>query len=69
LSDFDIFHDVFSFCFVVNMTLPTIDLRIDRDALSRLDHSRLQVIATAYDSAKINNLVRFMVSLDRVMNR
>jgi predicted transcriptional regulator of viral defense system len=40
------------------------DLRIDRDALSRLDHSRLQVIATAYDSAKINNLVRYLKRLE-----
>ncbi len=34
------------------------DLRIDREALSRFDRSRLQVIATAYHSAKISNLVR-----------
>ncbi len=40
------------------------DLRIDREALSRLDHSRLQVIATAYDSAKINNLVRYLKRLE-----
>jgi len=39
------------------------DLRIDREALSRLDYSRLQVIATAYDSAKINNLVRYLKRL------
>jgi len=36
------------------------DLRIDQDTLDRLDHSRLQVIAMAYDSAKINNLVRYL---------
>jgi predicted transcriptional regulator of viral defense system len=36
------------------------DLRIDREALSRFDCSRLQVIAKAYHSAKINNLVRYL---------
>ncbi len=36
------------------------DLRIDREALTRFDCSRLQVIATAYQSAKINNLVRYL---------
>ena len=36
------------------------DLRIDREALSRFDCSRLQVIATAYHSAKISNLVRYL---------
>ncbi len=36
------------------------DLRIDWQALSRFDSSRLQVIATAYASAKINNLVRYL---------
>jgi hypothetical protein len=36
------------------------DLRIDRPALSTFDDSRLQVIATAYDSAKINTLVRYL---------
>jgi len=36
------------------------DLRIDRGALSRFDCSRLQVIATAYHSAKISNLVRYL---------
>jgi predicted transcriptional regulator of viral defense system len=40
------------------------DLRIDREALSRFDNSRLQVIATAYDSAKINNLVRYLKRLE-----
>jgi len=40
------------------------DLRIDREALSRFDYSRLQVIATAYDSAKINNLVRYLKRLE-----
>jgi hypothetical protein len=39
------------------------DLRIDREALSTFDHSRLQVIATAYDSAKINNLIRYLKHL------
>ncbi len=38
----------------------TEDLRIDQNALSSLDHSRLQVIATAYDSAKINNLLGYL---------
>ena len=36
------------------------DLRIDREALNRFDHSRLRIIATAYHSAKINNLVRYL---------
>ncbi|MEE8316909.1 MAG: hypothetical protein V3R70_10200 [Syntrophobacteria bacterium] len=40
------------------------DLRIDREALSRFDYPRLQVIATAYDSAKINNLVRYLKRLE-----
>jgi hypothetical protein len=40
------------------------DLRIDREALSRFDYSRLQVIAMAYDSAKINNLVRYLKRLE-----
>ena len=40
------------------------DLRIDREALSRFDRSRLQVIATAYHSAKINNLVRYLKRLE-----
>jgi predicted transcriptional regulator of viral defense system len=40
------------------------DLRIDRQALSRLDDSRLQIIATAYDSAKINKLVRYLKPLE-----
>jgi len=39
------------------------DLRIDRGDLSRLDHDRLQAIAKAYDSAKINNLVRHIKRL------
>ncbi len=38
----------------------TEDLRIDQHALSSLDRSRLQVIATAYDSAKINNLLCYL---------
>jgi predicted transcriptional regulator of viral defense system len=40
------------------------DLRIDREALSKFDYSRLQVIATAYDSAKINKLVRYLKRLE-----
>jgi len=36
------------------------DLRIDREALSRFDCPRLQVIATTYHSAKISNLVRYL---------
>lgn len=36
------------------------DLRIDREALRGFDHSRLLVIARAYNSAKINNLVRYL---------
>lgn len=36
------------------------DLRIDREALNRFDCSRLQILATAYHSAKINNLVRYL---------
>ena len=40
------------------------DLRIDREALSRFDYSRLKVIATAYDSAKINNLVQYLKRLE-----
>jgi predicted transcriptional regulator of viral defense system len=42
----------------------TDDLRIDREALRRFDYPRLQVIATAYDSAKINNLVRYLKRLE-----
>jgi hypothetical protein len=38
----------------------TEDLRIDQNALSSLDRSRLQVIATAYDSAKINKLLGYL---------
>ncbi len=37
----------------------TDDLRIDPQALGRLDRIRLQVIAAAYDSAKINHLVSY----------
>ena len=36
------------------------DLRIDLDDLSRFDHNRLQAIATEYNSAKINNLMRYL---------
>ena len=36
------------------------DLRIDREALSKFDNSRLQTIATAYHSLKISNLVRYL---------
>ena len=35
----------------------TDDLRIDPQALRGLNRIRLQVIAAAYDSSKINNLV------------
>jgi hypothetical protein len=44
------------------------DLRIDQEALSRFDYSRLQVITTAYDSAKINNLVRYLKRLEETLN-
>ena len=40
------------------------DLRIDRDALRGLDRSLLQVIATAYDSVKIDNLLRYLNRLE-----
>ena len=40
------------------------DLRIDRDALSGFDDSRLRVVALAYDSPKINNLVRYLKRLE-----
>lgn len=39
------------------------DLRIDRGDLSKLDHDRLLAISKAYDSAKINNLVRHIQRL------
>jgi hypothetical protein len=39
------------------------DLRIDWGDLSKLDYDRLQAIARAYDSAKINNLVRHLKRL------
>ena len=42
------------------------DLRIDEGALSRLIESRLESIALAYDSAKINRLVRCLRRLGRV---
>ena len=42
------------------------DLRIDEEALSRLIESRLELIALAYDSAKINRLVRYLRRLGRV---
>jgi predicted transcriptional regulator of viral defense system len=41
-------------------------LRIDWQSLSQFDCSRLQVIATAYDSAKINKLVRFLNNVKEV---
>jgi hypothetical protein len=44
------------------------DLRIDRQALSKFDHSRLEVIATAYDSAKIDNLLRYLKRLEEALN-
>lgn len=40
------------------------DLRIDRQSLSGFDDFRLQVIAAAYDSAKINNLVQYLNRLN-----
>jgi predicted transcriptional regulator of viral defense system len=40
------------------------DLRIDREALNRFDYSQLHVIAAAYDSGKINNLIRYLKRLD-----
>jgi len=42
------------------------DLRIDEEALSRLIESRLESVALAYDSAKINRLVRYLRRLGRV---
>ncbi len=39
------------------------DLRIDRGDLGKLDYDRLNAIAKAYDSAKINNLVRYLKRL------
>ncbi len=39
------------------------DLRIDRGDLGELDYDRLHTIAKAYDSAKINNLVRYLKRL------
>jgi len=36
------------------------DLRMDQEELRQLDFNRLQTIAEAYNSAKINNLVRFL---------
>jgi len=39
------------------------DLRIDRSDLIKLDHDRLQAIAKAYGSAKINTLVRHIKRL------
>ena len=36
------------------------DLRIDREAFRSLDRSRLQAIAIAYHSTKINNLVQYL---------
>ena len=44
------------------------DLRIDREMLGKIDHARLQAIATAYDSAKINNLVRHLNQLEGALN-
>lgn len=37
------------------------DLRVDREIASRLDISRLEGIARAYRSVKVDNLVRFLV--------
>lgn len=39
------------------------DLRIDREAFSGFDYSLLHLIATAYGSAKINNLLRYLKRL------
>jgi len=39
------------------------DLRIDPEALRAFDRGRLDAIARAYDSAKINNLIRFLKRL------
>jgi hypothetical protein len=39
------------------------DLRIDREAFSSFDYSLLHLIATAYGSAKINNLLRYLKRL------
>jgi len=39
------------------------DLRIDPEALARLDISRLQSIGSRYDSAQIDNLVQFILRL------
>jgi len=37
------------------------DLRVDRDRLSALDPARLQAVASAFDSRKIDRLVRFIL--------
>jgi predicted transcriptional regulator of viral defense system len=42
------------------------DLRIDEEALGGLMESRLESIARAYDSAKINRLVRYIERLRRI---
>ena len=39
------------------------DLRVDRGDLGELDYDRLHAIAKAYDSAKINNLMRYLKRL------
>jgi predicted transcriptional regulator of viral defense system len=39
------------------------DLRIDRQAIRYFDHLRLQAVATAYGSAKINKLVHFLTQM------
>ena len=44
------------------------DLRIDEEILGRLDESRLESIARAYDSAKINRFVRYLRRSGRVSN-
>jgi len=36
------------------------DLRLDEEEIKQLDFKKLQVIAKSYNSAKINNLVRFL---------
>ena len=44
------------------------DVRIDQEALGQLSATRLQAIALAYESAKINKLVRYLKRLGRTLN-
>ena len=46
----------------------TDDLRIDPQALRSLDRIRLQVVAAAYDSAKINNLICYAKRFEEPSN-